>query len=213
LATISPVRNWRSLGLNPQSPYFNSGVMLIDLASWRRERLADQFLRCLAENERYVWCWDQYALNVVLADRWCILPLRWNVGAHTFEYPTTREIPVGSIDYQEMINDPAIVHFTTEFKPWRPGARHPQRDLYFAALDETAWCGWRPASARFAGMKWWQASGLFVRRRTARAWRKITAFAATPRTKPIPARAFATAEVRSERVAPRDVEFADTARS
>ncbi len=175
LATLAPVRNWRKLGLDPAAPYFNSGVMLIDLKTWRRERLGDQFLRCLADNERHVWCWDQYALNVVLAERWRTLPVRWNQGTHLFEYPSAEQSPVGLAEYREMFDDPAVIHFTTEFKPWRHGSRHPQRDLYFQALQETAWRDWLPTKTDTSLRQAWQTVALAIHKRTTIAMRKLNA--------------------------------------
>ena len=172
MATLSPIRNWRQLDLNPAAHYFNSGVMLIDLAAWRKHSLDERFLQCLAENQRDVWCWDQYALNVVLANHWKALPLRWNLGTHAFEYPSPLHSPVDPAVFRELVDRPAVVHFTTEFKPWHYGSRHPRRAEYFAALQQTAWRDWQPEKPAFSARRSCQVAGAGMVKRATIAARK-----------------------------------------
>ena len=172
MATLNPIRNWRQFGLNPGAHYFNSGLMLIDLVAWRENSLGDRFLKCLADHPRDVWCWDQYALNVVLANHWKRLPLRWNQGTHAFEYPSLRHSPVLADDFREMIERPAVIHFTTEFKPWSYGSRHPQRKDYFAALQGTAWRDWQPAKPAVSLRRACQFAGAGLAKRATIAVRK-----------------------------------------
>jgi lipopolysaccharide biosynthesis glycosyltransferase len=144
MASVNPIPNWQALGLDGTRPYFNSGVMMLNLDYWRQHDVADQLLKCLRDNDRHVWCWDQYALNVVFADNWGELPLIWNQGAHTFEYPTPAHSPVDFAEFSKLLDQPAITHFTTEFKPWSRRCAHPAANLFFNKLDQTAWSQWRP---------------------------------------------------------------------
>lgn len=149
LATFQPIPNYRELKIDPKAKYFNSGVLVIDLNQWRDLGLSAEFLQCLSENEEHIWCWDQYALNVVLAGRWQSLPLCWNSGSHVYEYPSERHSPVDETEFEQMINDPKVVHFTTEWKPWHFGIDHAFRQDFFAVLDRTQWKDWRPIRPRF----------------------------------------------------------------
>jgi lipopolysaccharide biosynthesis glycosyltransferase len=83
-------------------------------------------------------------LNVVLADRWGRLDVRWNQGWHVFNYPTWEQSPFDRHSFEQLRDDPFIVHFTTRLKPWRPLCQHPFRAEFFQYLDRTAWAGWRP---------------------------------------------------------------------
>jgi lipopolysaccharide biosynthesis glycosyltransferase len=174
-ATIAPVKNWRSLGLRAADHYFNSGVLVIDLDAWRREQLAARFLACLADHAAFVWCWDQYALNVVLAGHWRRLPLRWNVGSHLFDYPQRRHAPLDERSIDEALAAPAILHFTSEFKPWRYGSRHPARARFFAALAETAWRDWRPRRPAVSLSVLSQRCGVLLQQRSTIFWRWLSA--------------------------------------
>ncbi len=156
LAAWQPVPNYRELGMDPLAEYFNSGVMVLNLDLWREDQVAAQMLDCLEQNEQHIWCWDQYALNVVFHGRWGRLPVRWNQGAHCLDYPSPMYSPVDRQEYEEMLDDPGIVHFTTEFKPWHFHWTHLRGDQFFAALDQTAWQGWRPQPPEFSWPEWQQ---------------------------------------------------------
>lgn len=149
LAAFSPIPNYQDLGLDGSAEYFNSGVMVANLAQWRQDQVAAQMLSCLEENREHIWCWDQYALNVVFHGKWGRLPVRWNQGAHVLDYPSASHSPVDIQEFQSMVDDPAIVHFTTEFKPWNYHWQHLRGDLFYSVLDETAWRGWRPEKPDF----------------------------------------------------------------
>ena len=154
LNALNPVGNWKELGLEGSANYFNSGVMVLNLELWRQDNIEEKLFRCLRENESHVWCWDQYALNVVFAGRWGKLPLRWNQGAHVFEYPCSELAPFAPEDFEAMRDRPAIVHFTTEFKPWDFVPFHPLRSKFYDQLDQTVWRGWRPSNPGFNFRKW-----------------------------------------------------------
>ena len=173
LAAISPIRNWRELGLDGSAPYFNSGVMVINLKRWREEQIENQLLACLRDNPEYVWCWDQYALNVVFAGQWKALPGKWNQGVHVFEYPDESCSPIAPKEFLEMRNDPALIHFTTEFKPWEYRPYHPLREQYFERLDQTAWNGWRPTKPDFSLHDWWTIQAVYWIRKWVIHYRKV----------------------------------------
>lgn len=155
LAAISPIPNWRQLELDGSADYFNSGVMVLNLARWRAESIDQKLLACLRDNESHVWCWDQYALNVVFAGQWGKLPAHWNQGAHVFEYPDESHSPIDGSEFVQMRDQPSLIHFTTEFKPWRFEPFHPLREQFFEQLDQTAWAGWRPEKPDFNLKRWW----------------------------------------------------------
>ena len=172
LAAISPIPNWRQLELSGSASYFNSGVMVLNLDRWRAESIDKKLLACLRENARHVWCWDQYALNVVFAGQWGKLPARWNQGAHVFEFPDDLHSPIDSAEFIQMRNDPALIHFTTEFKPWDFGSSHPLREKFYERLDQTAWAGWRPERPKFSLKRWWDLRAVHLIRKWVVNYRK-----------------------------------------
>lgn len=156
-ATLNPIRNFRELGLDPRGYYFNSGVMVLDLAAWRANHRSEQLLECLRENAAHVWCWDQYALNVVFAKCWGALPLAWNFGAHAYDYAAVPNLtglsPLLPDQYQEMLDRPKLIHYTTEIKPWHYYSFHPLTKTFFEYLALTPWATWSPPKPGFK--TWW----------------------------------------------------------
>ena len=85
-------------------PYFNSGVMLVDLEKWRAENIEQRCLDLISKpSGPYRW-WDQTILNHVLMGKIGFLPQEWNW--------QSEEVP-------PMDNPtPCILHYTTGLKPW-----------------------------------------------------------------------------------------------
>ena len=134
-------------------PYFNSGVMLIDLNRWRAEEISR---RCIELAERHLdqaLFQDQTLLNTVLCGRWEPLPLRWNCNAihlAMHAYPSLRDRVYSYVEVTEAMRAPAFVHFISAHKPWHRTSYHPHRDLYEEVLARTAW---RPARSPANGFR------------------------------------------------------------
>jgi lipopolysaccharide biosynthesis glycosyltransferase len=95
---------WPLIPEDENLPYFNSGVMLVDLAQWRKEGIEQQCLDLIAKPAGpYRW-WDQTILNHVLRGKVEFLPGEWNW--------QSGEIPASSDP------SPRVLHYTTGLKPW-----------------------------------------------------------------------------------------------
>ena len=75
------------------------------------------------------------------------------MGSHAFDYPGTKFSPIDKSEFELMLRDPKVVHFTTEWKPWHYGITHPYRDDFYHTLDQTVWRGWRPSKPAFSLQK------------------------------------------------------------
>lgn len=139
------LRAYRALGLTPETPYFNAGVMVIDLAAWRQERVERRAFEYLHRHAADVFFNDQEALNAVLAHRWRTLPARWNWSTHPLHAPP------GGLENSA----PAILHFTGRRKPWIHGGIGPWYARYLEELDATEWRGERPALGRWRRLLLW----------------------------------------------------------
>jgi lipopolysaccharide biosynthesis glycosyltransferase len=155
LAAFTPIMNFRELGLPGEAQYFNGGLLVADIAEWRRENFAKQMLDCLRQHRQHVLWWDQYALNVVLAGKWRPLDYRWNQGAHLFVYPHWRKSPLDQATFTQLRTAPWIVHFCSPTKPWHYFNNHPFRSEFFRCLDRTDWQGWRPERPQDFLRQWW----------------------------------------------------------
>ncbi len=71
-------RSRRALGLALDTPYFNAGLMTIDRAAWRAEKLTERVTKALRdEPERYPFM-EQDALNAALKGNFMALSPRFN---------------------------------------------------------------------------------------------------------------------------------------
>ena len=126
------------LGLGPREPYFNSGVLLADLAQWRGEDLGGR-ARALAAEHHYPHH-DQDALNALFRGRWQALPLRWNVIPPVWQLFSKvlrqSELRRAALDARR---DIAILHYAGGAKPWEYPLTSGFNDVYYRVLGETAY--------------------------------------------------------------------------
>ncbi len=137
ITTVSMVDGlafWRELGMRHDTPYFNAGVMVIDLERWRDANITDRAIRYIDANHRQLRQYDQDGLNAVLAGRWRHLDARWNCQPRT-----------GNSLGLDWPAKPGIIHFSGRLKPWLYRGSHPADLAYFSALDRTQWRGFRPS--------------------------------------------------------------------
>jgi len=102
-------RNWHAhmetIGLPPDAPYFNSGVLLIDLDDWRRAEIPAKAVWFFA-NQAAPRSMDQDALNYIFFEKWAELPARWNFQTLYLPYHLEDRI------------DPVVWHYVDTVKPW-----------------------------------------------------------------------------------------------
>lgn len=72
-----PARDITALGL-PSAPYFNSGVLLIDVAQFNADQVGSQITALIAARGHDLQWHDQTALNAVLGGNWAQMPVQWN---------------------------------------------------------------------------------------------------------------------------------------
>ena len=114
------VKHNKAEGIHKFKEYYNSGVILIDLDLWRKDKISEQLLDYINKNKKYfsyngvvdgfVFLYpDQDLLNIVLENRIKKLPNRWNVQSpYLFE-------------------DNGIMHYAGPDKPWKMGIKRTRR--------------------------------------------------------------------------------------
>lgn len=105
------------------SVYVNSGVLLINLAYWRKHNVTEKLFKFVKEH-KVVWP-DQDAINVVLEKKIYLLPFRYNFQYHL--YANRDCIEVHFSKWEEIDNykdNPIICHYTHHHKPWHLDCPH-----------------------------------------------------------------------------------------
>jgi lipopolysaccharide biosynthesis glycosyltransferase len=123
-------------GVADDSPYFNSGVMVIDVRSWLAGQTTEQAIE-FARDRSKIEIWEQDALNGVLIGRWVPLDPRWNcfpiseLARHqrVRAMCSTNRVPLRRLhDIQAQAK---ILHFVGRDKPWLDAyPDRPNRRLY-----------------------------------------------------------------------------------
>jgi lipopolysaccharide biosynthesis glycosyltransferase len=130
----------RALGIDP-SDYFNSGVLMFNLESMRRERYSEALLeRARREGSALLWP-DQDALNLTAAGRRLALHPRWN-SMNSLRTGTLQANDVfGAESVAEAMEHPAIRHFEGPGvnKPWHVLHDRRGRQLYDQHRRATPW--------------------------------------------------------------------------
>ena len=134
------------LGMRKEEPYFNAGVLLIDLKRWRTECLTDKVISYYAEIAEQSLFNDQDALNGLLKGRIRTLSPRWNffTNYRYFRYvtlcrmqPSYRRIPEEV--FRKAKRSPAVIHYAGDERPWYAGALNYYGKAYERYLAMTPW--------------------------------------------------------------------------
>jgi len=149
---------YRELDFPQEAKYFNSGVLVINLKRWRDDQILDKFLNYIEKYKNSLIHHDQDVLNAVLVESWGELDHRWNVTPAIYHYLSWQDSPVSEETFNQLINDPYIIHYATSAKPWavaKTGFKEsfPFNDVFFHYLDYTVWSGWRLTFWRLLWLK------------------------------------------------------------
>jgi lipopolysaccharide biosynthesis glycosyltransferase len=99
-------RSRRSLGLALDTPYFNAGLMAIDRAAWRAEKLTERVTKALRDEPGRYPFMEQDALNAMLKGNFAPLSPRFNFMGDFF-----------LLDLEGTL-EPIVLHFVNAPKPW-----------------------------------------------------------------------------------------------
>jgi len=167
VSSVGGLVNHAALGLRPGDKYFNAGLMVIDMARWRAERVGPRAFAFIERHWRTLQQYDQDSLNAVVAGRWKELEPRWQVQPRA-----ANSLGLAFVD------DPFVVHFSGLLKPWLYRGHTRADAIFYEFVDRTAWRGFRPPrtlSAWAMGLYDSPARRLFhpVEKRALTLWRRL----------------------------------------
>lgn len=110
------IRLWGERG----GTYFQAGVLVIHLQSWREQAILQRFLEVMTNHQERIQFWDQDVLNIALRDRWQRLPIWCNVCGSVLQ-----ALPLRLIKDQA-----ALIHYSGRSKPWIAYAPSPFTTLW-----------------------------------------------------------------------------------
>ena len=124
------------IGLPFDTPYFNAGVLIMDLKKWRDGNYAEAII-ALATQNKYP-NHDQDALNKFFMNNWQEIPVRWDVIPPVFnlflKIVTKPDLRKKAIEAKL---NPAIFHYAGGYKPWEYEIHEGFNDKYYEYLKLT----------------------------------------------------------------------------
>lgn len=140
----------RVVGISPESYYYNSGVMLIDLSVWRSWRCTTLILEHMKTVRASYPLIDQDLLNVVLHDQIVRIDSKFNLLSqlHLYNYAGTLIVYglkakywISQEEFENARSHTVIHHFSgnTFVRPWFENTCHPIAAEYRNRLISSEW--------------------------------------------------------------------------
>jgi len=131
-------------------PYFNAGVILYNILSWKKNNYTAKLIDSL-KNERVNYSdVDQAWLNKMLTNDFIVLPLKYNMGPHglVYNYKTLFKCYPSKFfyttdEFEDARKNPVILHtlrFLGQF-PWHKNSLHPSKKTFDEYLKKSEWNG------------------------------------------------------------------------
>ena len=133
---------WQTLGLDPSAPYFNGGMLVIDVEKWRAQAVGQRALD-LMRTYKFAYA-DQCALNAVTNGQFTQVNLSYNTQADHFSPKEIGlvHVSIPAIEREAAIHDPAVVHFSNGgvgvARPWFANSQHPFAAEWLTVRSTTA---------------------------------------------------------------------------
>ncbi len=134
------------IGMSYDEPYFNAGVLLINLKNWWKYDCKTKIIQHIKKAGNKYCCHDQDLLNIVLKDYVCFISPRYNLQPihrllNARDYKTIYNIKsyYSEKEIEFARSNPVILHtyrFLGEF-PWHKNSRHPDTGIFDDYLKES----------------------------------------------------------------------------
>lgn len=114
---------------NKNLPYFNTGVLLINLQKLRSINYTENLKQKIQINSSKYQISDQDIINDAFRDYIFPISISWNF-YHEYLFSMGIYKPSNINDYKIISSSPAIIHFVGAEKPWFPSVQHPYKQQF-----------------------------------------------------------------------------------
>jgi lipopolysaccharide biosynthesis glycosyltransferase len=146
---------WSILDIDPDAPYFDAALLVVDLMQWRQLCLTQKMMDYLRAYSHTLKSPNQDVMNAVIAGHWNALEADWNVSVPLLRNPEYISGSVRSVlglDPQALRKTGRILHFWGPRKPWNALVSEPLAWRWWRYLRR---CGWfTPGRAVFEQARW-----------------------------------------------------------
>ena len=126
-------------------PYYNAGVLLVNLKKWKNEKVGEQIIAYYQDNDGKLFANDQDAINGSQMGKIYTLSPKYNFYNIFYQYSYKFLRKLCDFEYisydvfKDAKDNPIIIHYLGEERPWRIGNKHKYRDDYLKYLNMTPW--------------------------------------------------------------------------
>lgn len=114
------------------TPYFNSGVLLMNLIYWRKYDISKRCIDYIYKFSEECLFPDQDALNKVLSGKVLYLQLTYNFQERFYLKSNNKFCDTEMLaEIQKYKDNPIVIHFTDPIKPWYKECQHPLKNLFY----------------------------------------------------------------------------------
>ena len=131
-------KNIEQFGMDTSAISINSGVMLINLEKWRQASCLDLFVKFVNKwRNKFSLC-DQDVINNVFANKIKSLSLKYNLTHFCFGLHVKKFLTISHLaQWRNARQNPAIIHFTNNTKPWIWETTHYYKSQYLKVAAQT----------------------------------------------------------------------------
>lgn len=148
-----------NIGCTVKQPYFNAGVLLLDINKLRTIDISKKISTFIKKYQSLIYYADQDVLNGVFSGVIGTLPADINVMTILFYYSYDElkklrkpDVYYDKEDIEKAVFRPRIIHFTTCMKilrPWYENANHPFTEVFLRYKDMSPWKDTKLATFKF----------------------------------------------------------------
>lgn len=138
-----------SINFSDNDPYFNSGVLLIDLVKWRKNNIQDKLIEFYKLKNGKLFASDQDLINGVLKGNIQYLSPKYNFFTNFYYFPykeLVNQLPlyanISSNEFKLSKRYPTIIHYLGDERPWIAGNLNHFRKHYEHYLSLTPYKGY-----------------------------------------------------------------------
>lgn len=118
---------WDRTGISPESGYFNSGLILIDVDRWKEGNYTERVFDCLRQLSGIRTTADQEGLNLAFNRGWKHLDKGWNHQTHVSPLTTTKA---------DVEANAKVIHYTGSPKPWHFPRPKRSEDIFYRQVSK-----------------------------------------------------------------------------
>lgn len=148
-AAIEPTANKKrkkAIGLELAMPYYNAGVLLINMKKWKEIGAGKLVLDFYKEHQGRLFANDQCAINGALKEWIRQVPIIYNF-CNSYRFYNYKSIVkmmkptkfISKDEFKRQCASPVIIHFLGEERPWRIGSTHTYTREYLNYWRKTPW--------------------------------------------------------------------------